>query len=195
MANDGFDAGVEPGGLRDKNEVKILICYLLKNVGRPLTFENLNEILRQDGLVNYFEFAQAVKEMLETGHIDLIEQGGAQAYKVTKLGAGTAGLFERRLPLSVREKAVRSGVRLLAKIQREAENRAEIIEEESGGFSVRCRILDNGDELMGITLLVPALDQARAVQKEFQQNPEAVYKGVLALLTGNRAAFREMLGQ
>ena len=31
---DAFSAGVEPGGLRNRNEIKVLIAFLLKNVGR-----------------------------------------------------------------------------------------------------------------------------------------------------------------
>lgn len=194
MAYEAFDAGVEPGGLRDKNEVKILICYLLKAVNKPLSFDHLNEILQRDGLVNYFEFAQAVKELLETGHIDLVENPDGPLYKVTKLGAGTAGLFERSLPFSVREKAVRTAVRLLAQLKREAENRVTITEEPSGGFRVACEILDNNDALMTVSLLVPAKEQAQAVKNEFLKDPETVYKGMLALLTGDPAALRTLPG-
>lgn len=188
-----FDGDVEPGGLRDKNQIKVLVCYLLKNVGRPLSFENLNEILRHDGLVNYFELSQAVKELLETGHLDLTEKDGVSFYRVTRLGAGTAGLFERDLPFSVREKAVRAGVKLLAKIRTESENRAEIEELPAGGFRVNCSILDNADELMKIAVLVPERGQAAAVKQSFLENPSTVYQGVLALLTGDRRAFRALL--
>ena len=31
MGNDAFSAGVVPGGLKDKQEIKILICFLLHN--------------------------------------------------------------------------------------------------------------------------------------------------------------------
>ena len=185
MAYGAFDGDVEPGGLRDRNEVKILICYLLKTVKKPLSFDNLNEITHGEGLVNYFELAQAVKELLETGHIDLVESGGSDLYKCTRLGAGTADLFERTLPFSVREKAVRAAVNLLARIKRETENKVEITENPGGGYCIKCRILDVGDELMNISLSLPEKQQADMVRKQFLKNPEIVYKGVLALLTGD----------
>lgn len=189
MAFEAFDAGVAPGGLRDRNEVKILVCYLLRELHTPLSFDQLNEILQIDGLVNYFELAQSVKELLETGHIDLVKGEGGPYYKATKLGAGTAALFERRLPLTVREKAVRAAVRLLARVRREAENHVTITERPQGDYEVTCRILDNNDALMSISLLVPARDEAQAVKKEFLADPSAVYRGMLALLTGDRSAF------
>ena len=180
---DTFDAGIDPGGLRDRNEIKILICYLLKTVDKPLSFDSLNEILQKDGLVNYFEFAQCMHELLLTGHIDLAGQD--DYYKCTKLGAGTAAMFERRLPLSVREKSVRSAIRLLARIKREAENRVTVSEKPGGGYDVTCTVLDGGDSLLSVGLLVPGRAQAEAVRRRFLEDPELLYKGVIALLTGD----------
>ncbi len=37
MAFDTFDAGVAPGGLRSKNEIKILICYLFASVNDKMS--------------------------------------------------------------------------------------------------------------------------------------------------------------
>ena len=32
-ANDAFTAGVRPGGLTDSTEIRLLLCYLVKNAG------------------------------------------------------------------------------------------------------------------------------------------------------------------
>lgn len=183
MLNDGFDEGVAPGGLKDADDIKILICYLLKSVARPLSFTNLNDIVQQDGLCNYFEFANALHELLVSGHIDLLKQDGEELYKPTSLGVSTAALFERRLPKAVREKAVNAAVRLLAKIKRDAENKVEITKNATGGYTVSCSVYDMGDTLMSVSLYVADLAQAQAVRDRFQQSPETVYKNVLELLT------------
>ena len=193
MLTDGFDEGVAPGGLKDADDIKILICYLLKSVGRPLSFDNLNEILQHDGLCNYFGFASALHELLVSGHVDLLKDGGVEYYKATGLGEATAALFERRLPVTVREKAVNAAVRLLARIKRESENRVEIAQNTSGGFEVTCTVYDMGDTLMSVKLLVADRAQAESVKRQFQTNPEIVYKGMLALMTGDAAAAAELI--
>ena len=39
---DAFSAGVEPGGLRNRNEIKVLIAFLLKNTERgPVSYTHL----------------------------------------------------------------------------------------------------------------------------------------------------------
>lgn len=193
MLSDGFGEGVAPGGLKDADDIKILICYLLKSVDRPLSFENLNEILQHDGLCNYFGFASALHELLVSGHIDLVHENGEDLYKTTSLGVATAELFERRLPVSVREKAVNAAVRLLSRIKRESENRVEFTENSSGGFDVTCSVLDMGDTLMSVKLLVADRAQAESVKRQFQSNPDIVYRGVLALLTGDVATAAKLI--
>lgn len=177
-------AGGLNAGLKDPNEIKILICTILKSVDKPLSFDSLNEIFQQDGLANYFDFAQCLHELLLTGHVDLLQEDGVDFYKVTKLGAGTADMFERRVPFTIREKAMGAAVKLLAKIRREAENKVEITPAD-GGFTVECRSFDQKDELFSIRLLVPDIRQAELIRKQFLNNPEMIYQGVLALVTGD----------
>jgi hypothetical protein len=193
MAYEAFDAGVAPDGIRDTTDIKILICYLLKNIDKPISFDNISEILLQDELVNYFELVKAIDDLLVSGHIDLVMQGEQKLYKSTRLGAGTAELFERRLPFSVKEKSVKAAINLLAKIKRESENSVEIAENASGGLNVCCKILDMGDALLSINLFVPDKLQAEMVKKHFLANPELVYKGVLSLLTGDVEVVRDVL--
>lgn len=193
MAIDGFDEGVAPGGLKDSDNIKILICYLLNSVDRPLSFENLNEIIQNDGLCNYFGFASALHELLVSGHVDLIKENDSEFYKVTSIGTGTAELLERRLPAAVRDKAINAAVKLLARIKRESENIVEIVEDGKGGFNVICRVLDMGDTLMELKLFVADRVQAEAVKRQFQNYPEIIYKGVLSLMTGDVKAAAELV--
>lgn len=184
MANGTFDGGVAPGGLHDEDQVKILICYLLKSVGEPLSSQTLAEAVQHDGLANYFTLADALHALLLSGHVDLVEKDGEKFYKPTRLGAGTANMFERRLPFSVREKAVNTALRLLARQKREAENKVEITA-AGNGYTIRCNVLDGADTLLSISLLVPDLAQAEAVKRQFLRDPTAVYRTTVALMTGD----------
>ena len=195
MSIEEFGEGVAPGGLKNLDEIKILICYLLKSVGKPLSFDNLNEIVQHDGLCNYFGFANAVHELLTTGHIDIVCDGETELYKTTSLGVETAALLERRLPKSVREKAINAAVKLLARVKRESENTVEMVENKSGGCFVTCKVLDMGDALMEVKLLVADRQQVERIKQQFQSCPDIVYKGVLALMTGDVRAAAELIKQ
>ena len=44
--------------LKDKTDVKIFILYLMRNIGYPLPFTDLDVIVRQDGIVDYLSFSE-----------------------------------------------------------------------------------------------------------------------------------------
>ena len=56
---EGFRAGVEPGGLTTDYEIKMLICYVLSELGRPMPISAMIETFVGEGLANYFETASA----------------------------------------------------------------------------------------------------------------------------------------
>ena len=49
---DAFDEGIEPGGLRSRNEIKVLVCYLLKSIEQPISKQLINELLQENSLAN-----------------------------------------------------------------------------------------------------------------------------------------------
>ena len=67
MEFDAFDEGIELGGLRNRDEIRLLICYILRAVDAPISKQNLNDSMLQDGLANYFEINQAISELLKNG--------------------------------------------------------------------------------------------------------------------------------
>ena len=48
-ANDAFTAGVRPGGLTDSTEIRLLLCYLVKNAG-PITRTEIENALMEEAL-------------------------------------------------------------------------------------------------------------------------------------------------
>lgn len=181
MDYDAFTAGVEPGGLRSKNDIRILICYLLTSVSAPLTKEDIISILGDNGLANYFEAADAIAEMAEKGLLKMSGDGLCTA------GDGARMISEQldsTLPPAVRDKAVAAGINLLAKAKREQENRVDI-HRLNGSYTVECHISGGDSDLMSFSLSVPDMLQARMVKENFHHSPEKVYRMLLALLTGN----------
>lgn len=182
MAFDAFTAGIDPGGLRTKNEIRILICYLLDSVGAPLAKEDIIAIMQDNGLANYFEVADAVAEMFDKG-ILCRNGGNPDAFTLSDNGKMIAKQLDTALPPSVRDKAVGAAIRLLAEAKRERENHVEFVKMDQG-YHVICHISGGDMDLMSITLYVPDLYQANMVKENFHRSPETVYRMLLALVTG-----------
>ena len=126
MEYDAFDAGIELGGLRNRDDIRLLVCYLLKSVDSPMTRQMLNEAMQEDGLANYFEVGQAIEELLKTANITADILGDDEVISVTQKGREAAEMLQTSLPRTVRERAVNSAIRLITKARVERENKIEI---------------------------------------------------------------------
>lgn len=194
MELNAFAAGIEPGGLTMGHEIKILVCFLLDGIKERMTLAQINEALLKKGLVNYFELADAVSELLVSGHIVISDTNSKdeEYYSLTDKGAATACEFGHTLPLAVREKALSAAVNLLQRQKYEAENVATV-DKVKDGFIVNLVISDIGSDLMNLSLFMPTLEEAEAVRRQFIIDPMLAYKGVLALLTGDMKTVGELV--
>lgn len=183
MEFNAFSAGVEPGGLRNKSEIKLLICYLLASVNAPLSKSDIISIIQDNGLANYFEVTDSIADLAENGN--LITSGEKnELCSASETGRMVAKQLDKALPAVVRDKAVAAAINLLAKAKRESENKVEIVKADRG-YNVICHISGGDMDLMNFTLYVPDMYQANMVKDQFHRSPETVYQMLLALVTGN----------
>ena len=193
MAFDTFDEGIVPGGIRSKNEIRVLICYLFNSVKENMSKEVITEAIVREGLVNYFEVSSAFDELISNGN--LIESeviDNSQTYTISDNGKMIASQLDTTLAYTVKEKAYACAIRLLAEKKKQRENSVDI-EKIENGFNVICKISGGNMELMSFTLYAPNFEQAALMKKSFFENPSAVYKVMLSLMTRDKEDVGEAL--
>jgi hypothetical protein len=180
MNFDAFTAGIEPGGLRTRNEIRILICYLLASIDAPLAKADLIDIIVQNGIANYFETAD-----VSAKGVIRVSSDPEELCSPTDSARMISKQLDSDLPATVRHSAQNAAINLLAKAKRERENHVEISRAEKG-YSVTCHISGGDTDLMSFSLTVPDSAQAKIVRENFQESPETVYRMLLALVTGEK---------
>ena len=183
MAFNTFDEGIAPGGLRSKNEIKILICYLYNTVNDKMSQSLVVEAIRSDELANFFEIVVAFEELITDGNLeksDVID--GEQTYVITNNGRVIAMQLETTLAHTVKQKSYNCALRLLSERRTARENHVEIRRTENG-FEVDCRVSGGEVTLLEFTLYAPNHEQAEIIKKNFLSYPQAVYKTMLGLMT------------
>ena len=90
-ANDAFTAGVRPGGLTNSTEIRLLLCYLVKNAG-PITRAEIENALMEEALVNYFEIGSCLDDIAKQ---QLVVVDGDR-YTITDKGRKVAQRSEER---------------------------------------------------------------------------------------------------
>ena len=183
MDFDAFDAGILPGGLRNRSNVRLLICYILDSIKKPVKKDLVITSIQKNGIANYFETIDAFVDLLNKNNIILVDKEN-DTYTVTKSGKLIASSLGEDLPLTIRERALSGICELLAQQRSENENTAEIIKQKNG-YVVDCHIKGTDSDLMSFQLYVPDSKQARLVKRNFQSNPEIIYKTMIAVITNN----------
>lgn len=189
MKNDAFAGGVDPGGLWNKNDIRVLVCYILSSVNSPLSGEEISRIIQEKALANYFEVGDALMALEQLGNVEKDPQG---CYSVTATGREIADSLDTTLPLSVRDKALEAALYLVSSSKIRRENRVEIRETEKG-FQVTCHVSGGDMDLMEITLYAPDRAQAEMIQENFYKDPGKLYKLMLSALTRDISYVREYL--
>jgi len=179
---DVFDEGVAPGGLKNRADIKLLVCYIINNVDRPITKTQINEVMLQQSLANYFEVNQAISELLEDGNIVSELVGEDEILQTTEKGRSASEILQKDIPLTVREKAINTATRILLRARRESENKIEI-QKLDVGYNVTFTILEKEDELMKLTLYVADSEQAAQIKERFLEDPVALYSVIISTLT------------
>lgn len=178
--NSAFDAGVEPGGLHTAHEIKLLIGYLLGNVGQPMPRTDVLDVICGGGMANFFDASAALDDMVEQGLLLEQEDGSVT---LTQTGAGASQTLADRLPYTLRERSVAAALRLLARRRNEQDNRVEITPAENG-VVVTCTVGVENPPLLSFSLFVADEHQAELVRENFLRDPLLLYQSTIGVLTG-----------
>lgn len=196
MAFNAFVGGIRPGGLTNDFEVKILICFLLDSLKKNspgaalsdgeqpgLSFDELNEIFQETGLVNYFEFAESMSELEKTEHIrrQMTPDGEKEIFVITEVGSITAQTFQKTLPLTVREKTLETA-RHLTEVQKCMDEVDVNYHPVSDGYILQLTIRDIGSDLLNLNVFLPTEEECILVKENIQNDPAEVYSRILTAL-------------
>lgn len=196
--------------LKKDDEIKIFILYLLDKIGYPLDYPSIGSIMMQDGIVNFFDFAQCFFALVDAGHIREIVTDGNERfevgddgkvlegedeeseyeptstvlYEVTETGRQVARVLSESLMVAVREKSYRSALRHLS-FARKGAYIDQKYRPDGEGFLVTCSIKDPNGVIMDLTVRADSEYQLKRMMNNYAERPEVVFRGVVALLSGD----------
>ena len=75
------------GFVHDMLDVKVLILYIMARVSYPVDLQKIYELSYQDDGLSYFDVAEAVPQMIESGHLERVD---GERYVITEKGREAA---------------------------------------------------------------------------------------------------------
>lgn len=164
------------GFIHDKLEIKFLVLYILTRAVEPLDFPTLTDLTMCDEGVDYFQYVEALSELVKTNHLELLE---GELYSITEKGVKNGAICESSLPYSVRMHADHELSLLNVRLRRNAQVRASRTPRADSGFTVRLSLNDDFENVMTLDLLAPNETQAQRLEDCFRQNPEKIYNAIM----------------
>ena len=165
------------GFIHDKLDIKLLVLYIMDRAAAPIDFATLTDLALCDEGMNYFQYAEAVSELTDSGHLE--QQG--EFYSISDKGRRACAAGESSLSPVVRQRCVRRLEPLNQALKRKAQVRAQVEETPQGVF-VRLSMDDDQGNLLSLTLLTPAQEVAQQIADGFLDHPDRVYNGLLGVL-------------
>jgi len=165
------------GFIRDKLEVKILILFILNRLPAPIDLDSLAELVLCDNAITYFDFIEALSELVNTNHVH--EEDGY--YVITDKGNQNGAVTESAVPYSVRMKA-EQGAQEMAKVLRRKSMIKATHTEHENGIMVSLSLSDGLGEIINMDILAGSEKQALIIEKNFRKNAEHIYNAVVNIL-------------
>lgn len=165
------------GFIHDKLDIKLLVLYILDRAADSIDFATLTDLAMCDSGVDYFQFAEAVSELADSGHLE--QQG--DLYAITGKGRRACAAGESSLSPVIRQRCDRRLAPLNQALKRKAQVRAQV-EEQPQGFDVHLSMDDDQGSLFSLTLLSPTREDAQRIADGFLAHPDRVYNSLLGVL-------------
>ena len=160
------------GFIHDMMNVKVLILYVAARADFPMTMQEVYELCYQDDCLSYFDVCTAVPEMVNSGHLQEVEEG---KYEITPKGKETGALTEDSIAFTVKQKAENAISRYNRQIRRSSFVKTQVVQRDGGDYSVIMSLDDETGNLMTLELLAPNQRQAVRLSKLFEKKAEEIY--------------------
>ncbi|MBQ6719907.1 MAG: DUF4364 family protein [Oscillospiraceae bacterium] len=167
------------GFIHDMMDVKVLILFVMSKVSYPVTIQQIYELCYQDDCLSYFDVCTAVPEMVTSRHLQPLEN---DCYEITEKGRADGSLTQDSIAFTVRQRAENAVARFNRQIRRSSFVKTQILERESGDFSVIMALDDEMGNLMTLELLAPNQRQAVRLGRLFEKKAEIIYNLTMAEL-------------
>ena len=166
------------GFIHDKLDIKLLILYLLNKAVAPIDFATLTDLSMCDPGVEYFDFAEAVSELVQSSHIQFQDN----LYSITEKGRRNSSDCESSLSPVIRRRCDSNLAPINAALQRSAQIRSEIEELGPASFVLRLAMDDDSGNLLSLSLSAVSRTQCEQMANYFTSNAESFYHTVLHTL-------------
>ncbi len=164
-----------------KNEIKLMILYLLRNVSFSLNHENLSNFFL-DKYTTYIIFQDILADLVDTKLVEEYKTKTSVFYKATEDGSEALDTFINDITIEHKKELDKYIKDNKFKLKEESMISANYSDSNKGNYKVSLEINENKDETFKIELDVPTLDAAVTICENWKEKAKAIYTHIIRQL-------------
>ncbi len=163
-------------------ESKILLLYILSKVGKPISHNELLELVTSIVDMNYFYFQQFLLDLLEDNYIYAYKKEDKDIYEITEDGKNAIDLTIDIIPGILKLEVDSKFKENLDTIKDKYAISAEYTPLTEREFSVRCKIVENNITIFDLQAHAGSGEQAKKIVENWSNKATEIYPKLLELL-------------
>lgn len=167
-------------------ESKILILYILSKVGKPISYNELLELVISTSDMNYFYFQQFLLDLIEDNYIITYKNENDDIYELTPEGKNALDLTIDIIPGILKLIVDSKFKENFDTIKDEFSVIAEYTPVTENSFSVKCRIVENNNTVFNLEAYAGSREQAKKIVNNWKNNAIHIYPEILHALVDDR---------
>ncbi len=177
--------------LQDKNDIKIFILYILRNVGYPIEYATVIDLVLSDGAVRYIDFAECFAELIEAGNIsrlsgsDDVDIKTDELFVITERGRNVADALSSDLSTYMRDTSLHRAIQYLSFKRDGTEVKCDVRPLYDGRSEITFSFVKRDEVLLSVKMLSDNEKQTEMTRRTLDRDPERVYRGIIALMSGD----------
>ena len=156
-------------------ESKILLLYILSKIGKPISHNELLELVTSIVDMNYFYFQQFLLDLLEDNYIVKYIQEDVEIYEITSEGKTAIDLTIDIIPGILKLEVDSKFKKNLDTIKDKFSISAEYTPLTEREFSVRCKIIENNITIFDLQAHAGSPEQAKKIVENWKNNATEIY--------------------
>ena len=164
------------GFIHDMMDVKVLILFVTARANYPMTQQELYEVCYQDDCLSYFDVCTAIPQMVESGHLEQVDE---EKFQITEKGRETAAITEDSLVYTLKRSAENAIARFNRQLRRGGRIKTQVVPREDGQVSVIMSLDDEKGKVMTLELYAPDQRQGVRLSRLFEEKAESLYSLIM----------------
>ena len=152
------------------------------NVSAIILLSQISEFILDKGYTTYFRLQSALAELTDSGLLKIELTHNRTLYNLTEEGAATINYFRNKISPEIRQEIDNFINEKKYDLKEEVSVKSDYYLNTNHEYEVKCQILENGSNLIDMTLTVPTQTEAEAIVNNWNRKNQEIYALLLSQL-------------